>query len=49
MGYYKAIHMGPEYTTHYKFANSLLIVYVTMLYGVGLPILFPIAAINFFN
>lgn len=49
MGSYKAIHMGTEYSTHSRFANSLLVVYVTMLYGVGLPILFPIAALNLLN
>jgi len=49
MGGYKAIHLLAEYSTHSRFANSLLVVYVSMLYGVGLPILFPIAAFNFFN
>jgi hypothetical protein len=49
MGGFKAIHLGAECSTFPKFANALLVVYVSMLYGVGLPILFPIAAFNFLN
>ena len=32
---------------HYKFSNILNITFVTMLYGLGLPILFPIALVSY--
>lgn len=38
-----------EYVIHFKYSNILNITYITMMYGLGLPILFPIAAFNFFN
>ena len=33
---------------HYKFSNIINVTYVTMLYGLGLPILFPIALLSYF-
>ena len=33
---------------HFKFSGVLNVTYVTMLYGVGLPILFPIAFVSYF-
>lgn len=33
----------------YKYSAILLTTYVTMMYGVALPVLFPIAAFTFFN
>lgn len=32
---------------HFKYSNILTIVYMTMLYGFGMPILFPIALLSF--
>ena len=32
---------------HFKYSSILTIVYITMMYGVGMPILFPIACISF--
>ena len=32
---------------HYKYSTILTVVYVTMMYGLGMPILFPIACISF--
>lgn len=49
MGDYKSIHLGSEYVSHVKYSNVLVVVYITMMYGVGMPILFPIAAFNFLN
>jgi hypothetical protein len=46
---YKDIQSGAEYVIHFKYSGILNIVYITMMYGVGMPILFPIAAFNFFN
>lgn len=34
---------------HFKYAAILTTVYTTMMYGYAIPILFPIAAFNFFN
>lgn len=34
---------------HYKYSAILNIAFVTMMYGMGLPILFPIAAFSFFT
>jgi hypothetical protein len=43
---YKKVWGGNEFKLHVKFANLLNITFVTMLYGLGLPLLFPIAALN---
>lgn len=37
------IHSGPEYLIHYKYSTIMNIVFVTFMYGAGLPVLFPIA------
>lgn len=49
MAQYKELYSGAEYVIHFKCAGVINIVWVTMLYGVGLPILFPLATFNFFN
>lgn len=46
---FKTLYSGSEYVIHFKYSAILNIVFVTMLYGIGLPSLFPIAAMNFFN
>ena len=33
---------------HFKFSNILNVTYVTMVYGLGLPLLFPIALLSYF-
>ena len=43
---YKKVWGGNEFRLHSKFANLLNITFVTMLFGLGLPLLFPIAALN---
>ena len=45
---YKKIWSGGEYSIHIKNAGLLLVVFVTCMYGVGMPLLFPVAALNFF-
>ena len=40
------MYNGPEYIVHLKYSSIFNVVYVTMFYGVGLPILFPIAALT---
>lgn len=49
MAIYKMIHSGIEYDIHFKYSAVLNVACVTMMYGVGMPILFPVAAFNFLN
>lgn len=43
---YADIYLGPSYYIHFKYSTVLNICFVTMMYGFGLPILFPIAALS---
>ena len=45
---YVDLYAGPEYIVHYKFSQVLNISFVTMMYGLGLPMLFPIAFFSLF-
>lgn len=47
MAAYKKVWSGGEYVMHVKESGILLIVFVTCMYGVGMPLLFPIATLNF--
>jgi len=49
MSKFKVLYSGADYAIHYKMAGILNIIYMTMMYGTGLPILYPIAAFAFFN
>jgi len=49
MGAYKKLWSGGEYVMHVKDSGLLLVVFVSCLYGVGMPMLFPVAAFNFWN
>ena len=49
MAAYKDLYSGAEYVIHFKYSGVLNIVYITMMYGMGMPILFVLAAFNFFN
>ena len=40
-------YAGPVYFMHFKYASIENTVFVTFMYGFGMPILFPIAALNF--
>lgn len=42
---YKDVYMGPEFPIHFRFADGLVIVFMTMLYGPAMPIMFPMAAL----
>jgi hypothetical protein len=44
---YISVYRGPIYYLHYKYSNILCTVYVTFMYGFGMPILFPIAMVSF--
>jgi len=45
---YLNTYSGPLYLMHFKYAGFLNIVFVSMTYGFGIPILFPIAAAAIF-
>jgi len=46
---YITLYSGPEHLMFYKYSTILNTVFVTFMYGLALPILFPIAAFTFFN
>jgi hypothetical protein len=46
---YRDLYSGGEHFIHFKYSGILNVVYLTCMYGVGMPILFPIAAFNFIN
>ncbi|CDW71360.1 UNKNOWN [Stylonychia lemnae] len=48
MQQYIDIYSGPEYLIHFKYSGILNVTFVTMMYGLGMPILFPIAAWTYF-
>ena len=43
---YIDIYQGPVYLIHFKYSSVLNIAFVTFMYGIGLPVLFPIALIS---
>ena len=45
---YVELYSGPVYFIHYKYSSILNITFVTLMYGVGLPVLFPIAMLAIF-
>lgn len=46
---YKAIYSGDQVKIHFLYSETLNIVFCTMLYGLHMPILFPLAALSIFN
>lgn len=49
MANFKKVYGGGDYVIHFKYSGVLNVVYVSMFYGMGMPILFPIAGINLLN
>jgi hypothetical protein len=49
MGKFKDLWSDGNYVVHFKYSGILNIVFITLMYGMGLPLLFPVAAFNFFN
>jgi len=43
---YINLHAGPKYYMHYKYSSIMNIVFITMMFGAAMPILFPIAAVS---
>jgi len=46
MAKYRAIYGGTDYLIHFKYSDALNITYITCMYGIGIPVLFPVAAMN---
>ena len=46
---YVNLYSGPQHLMHFKYAAILNTVWVTFMFGLALPMLFPIAAFTFFN
>jgi cyanate permease len=46
---YRMLYSGKDYEIHFKYSDAIVVVYITMMYGLGMPILFPIAAFTLFN
>jgi hypothetical protein len=43
---YLDLYCGPMYAIHYKYSYILNVVFITFMFGAGLPILFPIALLS---
>lgn len=43
---YINLHSGSKYLLHYRYSTILNVVFITMMFGAGMPILFPIAAMS---
>lgn len=41
------LHAGPEYMMHFKYSSIMTTTFVTFMYGLALPLLFPIALLSF--
>ena len=47
MQLYIDIYSGPEYMIHFKYSGILNVCWITMMYGMGMPVLFIIASFTF--
>lgn len=45
---YVNLHAGPDHLLHFKYSSVLNITFITFMYGLALPVLFPIALLAFF-
>jgi len=44
---YVTLYSGPEYLMHYKYSAMMNITFVTFMFGLAIPLLFPIALLSF--
>lgn len=49
MQLYKGIYTGKEWQIHFKYSDALNISFLAFLYGMGMPIMFPMAMIIISN
>jgi len=45
MDAYRKVYKGDTYLTYIKFSYALNITFVALTHGIGMPVLFPLAAI----
>ena len=41
---YKDVYNGAKYDIHFKYSDCLNVIYISCMYGIGMPVLFPIAS-----
>lgn len=46
LAWYKWFNGGSEYMIHFKYSDALNVTFVAMMYGLSIPMLFPIAAVT---
>ena len=46
---YKNVYSGSEQPIHFKYSTSLNITYVALMYGLAMPVMWPLAALAFLN
>jgi hypothetical protein len=44
---YVELYSGPVFFIHYKYSSIMNITFVTMMYGLGMPVLFPVASMSY--
>jgi hypothetical protein len=44
---YIDIYSGPEYLIHFKYSHIMNVIFVTMMYGLGVPVLFLVAVLSY--
>ena len=44
---YKKMYGQIDYLIHFRYSDALKTTYITMMYGLGIPLLFPLAALSF--
>ena len=47
LAWYKKMYGQLDYTIHFRYSDALKTTYITMMYGLGIPLLFPLAALSF--
>lgn len=45
---YIRLYAGVDHPLHYGYSTLLVIIFITFMFGFGIPILFPIAALSIF-
>ena len=44
---YIELYSGPDYLIHFKYALQMNIIFVTLMFGTAIPLLFPVAFLSF--
>jgi len=42
---YKNVYSGPEMPIHFKYSTALNMIFVAMMYGIAMPIMWPLCAV----